>query len=257
MTGNTRPPPAAPSLADSWAPLRRFTSARIALGHAGCGVPTGAHLAFQHAHARARDAVHTPLDTAELISKLAHCGHATVAVTSAAENRAVYLARPDLGRKLSETSLQALSEPIVAPDVVLAVVDGLSSAAVAANATPVVGSLTALLRKSGRSIAPVIVATQGRVALGDHIGELLQAKVAVVLIGERPGLSAFDSLGLYITWMPRVGRVDAERNCISNVRTGGLPPTEAAGQAAALIEDMFRFQTAGVELSVRLALPGT
>jgi ethanolamine ammonia-lyase small subunit len=254
------PPPRLPDMpaaADDWAPLRRFTAARIALGHAGSGLPTAAHLAFQLAHARARDAVHTPLDTAALIAALTAGGYETMALESAARERATYLARPDLGRRLSENSQALLSQPMVAPDIVLAAVDGLSSTAVAANAMPVIAALTPRLEQRGRSLAPVMIATQGRVALGDHIGEILQAKVAVVLIGERPGLSAFDSLGIYITWMPRIGRVDAERNCISNVRAGGLGPLEAAAQAAELIEGMFRFATAGVELSSRLALPGS
>ena len=245
-----------PSTSDNWAALRRFTAARIALGHAGSGLPTTAHLAFQLAHARARDAVHTPLNTAALIGALAAGGFEALKVASAAADRAAYLARPDLGRRLSESSQARLSQPIVAPDVVIAAVDGLSSTAVFANAVPVIAALAPRLKQNGRSIAPVIVATQGRVALGDHIGELLQAKVAVVLIGERPGLSAFDSLGVYITWMPRIGRFDSERNCISNVRTGGLSPAEAAAQTASLIEGMFRFQTAGIDLSTRLALPG-
>ena len=249
--------PGNPSTSDNWVSLRRFTAARIALGHAGSGLPTTAHLAFQLAHARARDAVHTPLDAAMLAAALIAGGYETLEVESAARDRAIYLARPDLGRKLSENSQALLSLPRVAPDIVIAVVDGLSSTAVAANAVPAIEALVPLLKKNGHGIGPVIVATQGRVAIGDHIGELMQAKVAVVLIGERPGLSAFDSLGMYITWMPRIGRVDAERNCISNVRVGGLAPADAAAQAACLIEGMFRFRTAGVDLSTRLALPGT
>jgi ethanolamine ammonia-lyase small subunit len=245
-----------PTATDNWTTLRRFTAARIALGHAGSGLPTAAHLAFQLAHARARDAVHTPLDTAHLSAALAAEGFETVEVASAAGDRATYLARPDLGRKLSAAAQTQLSQPMIAPDVVIAAVDGLSSTAVAANAVPVIAALAPLLQQNGRSLAPVIVATQGRVALGDHIGELMQAKVAVVLIGERPGLSAFDSLGVYVTWMPRLGRVDAERNCISNVRSGGLGPADAATQTAGLIEGMFRFHTAGVALSTHLALPG-
>jgi ethanolamine ammonia-lyase small subunit len=249
--------PGNPSSNDNWGSLCRFTAARIALGHAGSGLPTTAHLAFQLAHARARDAVHTPLDRAALSWALTARGFECLEVESAAGDRAVYLARPDLGRQLSQASQARLSQPMVAPDIVIAAVDGLSSTAVAANAVPVIAALAPLLKKNGHGIGPVIVATQGRVALGDHIGELMQAKVAVVLIGERPGLSAFDSLGIYITWMPRRGRVDAERNCISNVRAGGLAPANAAAQAAGLIEGMFRFQTAGVDLSTRLALPGT
>lgn len=244
-----------PAAADNWKALCNYTAARIALGHAGSGLPTSAHLAFQLAHAKARDAVHTPLDTMALTAQLSEAGHAAIVVESAAGNRAVYLARPDLGRRLSDPSLAKLSEPMVVPDVAIVAADGLSSTAVTAHATAVIAALTPLLKNMGKTIAPVIVATQGRVALGDHIGEILQAKLVIVLIGERPGLSAFDSLGIYITWMPHCGRTDAERNCISNVRAGGLSPADAAAQAANLIEGMFQFHIAGVALSARLALP--
>ena len=235
--------------ADPWTELRRFTDARIALGRCGAGLPTAAHLAFQAAHAAARDAVHRPLDVDGLLAALAALGLSGIPVASAAPDRPTYLQRPDLGRRLSDISQQLLSEPLTVGNVALVVADGLSSAAVENNAPPTVAALVPLLCQAGRRIAPIIVATQARVALGDHIGELLQADVAVVLIGERPGLSAVDSLGLYITWMPRLGRVDAERNCISNVRTGGLAPEEAARQAAALVETMMCYRAAGVALS--------
>jgi len=241
--------------ADAWTGLRRFTAARIALGHSGAGLPTAAHLAFQAAHAQARDAVHTPLDAAALMADLAANGWPAFQVASAAPDRPTYLKRPDLGRRLSDESQRRLSEPMPGCDVVLVVADGLSSAAVQANALPTLSALVPLLRRAGRRIGPIIVATQARVALGDPIGQILQADVAIVLIGERPGLSAADSLGLYLTWMPRIGRVDAERNCISNVRACGLAPTEAARQAAALVESMVLHRAAGVALNSRLALP--
>jgi ethanolamine ammonia-lyase small subunit len=150
---------------------------------------------------------------------------------------------------LAAASQALLSEPGLAADIVLVVADGLSSRAVQVNALPVLDALVPRLRHAGHRLAPVIVATQGRVALADHIGELLQASASLILIGERPGLSAADSLGLYLTWMPRRGRVDAERNCISNVRQGGLSTDEAAGQAAALVARMFHHQVAGVALA--------
>jgi ethanolamine ammonia-lyase small subunit len=247
------PPPSA----DGWADLRHFTAARIALGHAGSGLPTAAHLSFQLAHARARDAVHTPLDTKALAGELSAHGFRTLTVESAAPDRTTYLSRPDLGRRLSAASQKALSVPMAAADVGLVVADGLSSTAVKTNAAAVIAALAPLMKAAGRTLSPVVLATQGRVALGDHIGEILQCKVAVVLIGERPGLSAADSLGLYITWMPKTGRVDSERNCISNIRAGGLTPAKAARQAADLIESMFKFRAAGVALSAQLALPAS
>lgn len=238
---------------DPWAALCHFTDARIALGHAGNGLPTAAHLNFQLAHARARDAVHTPLDTASLQQALGADGWATQRVSSAAADRKTYLTRPDLGRCLSETSQTHLSAPVVAPDVALVVADGLSSTAVTANARAFLKPLRTLLQQAGRSLSPLMIATQGRVALGDHIGELLQAKVTLIAIGERPGLSAADSLGVYITWAPNRCRIESERNCISNIRTGGLAPEKAAAQAAGLIDSMFTHALSGVALSARLA----
>lgn len=242
------PVPAGPARPDRWAHLRRHTDARIALGHAGNGLPTAAHLAFQAAHAQARDAVHTPLDAAALLTALEERGWPAVPVSSAAPDRAAYLKRPDLGRQLSEESQRRLSEPVRAPDVVLVVGDGLSGTAVQANAVPVLEALIPKLETAGLHVGPVVVATQARVALGDPVGALLQARASVVLIGERPGLSAADSLGLYLTWDPRPGRVDSERNCISNVRAGGLAPDAAAEQAAALLAAMFAQRRSGITL---------
>lgn len=241
------------AVVDPWTDMRRFTAARIALGHAGAGLPTAAHLTFQLAHAKARDAVHTPLDVAALTAAFAAAGWASTTVRSAAADRMTYLTRPDLGRRLSEESVRALSAPARAPDVALVVADGLSSTAVTANAEAFVGALLPRLTAAGRTVSPLIVATQGRVALADHVGEILQAKVAVIALGERPGLSAADSLGVYITWNPSRDRIESERNCISNVRAGGLLPADAALQAAGLIENMFVHRTSGVALSSRLA----
>ncbi|KAA0680685.1 ethanolamine ammonia-lyase subunit EutC [Roseomonas genomospecies 6] len=240
--------PAESARPDGWGHLRRYTDARIALGHAGSGLPTAAHLAFQAAHAQARDAVHKPLDAGALLRALEDRGWPAVPVTSAAPDRATYLKRPDLGRQLSGESQRRLSEPVRAPDVVLLVGDGLSGTAVQANALPVLEALIPKLRTAGLHVGPVVVATQARVALGDPVGALLQARSSVVLIGERPGLSAADSLGLYLTWDPRPGRVDSERNCISNVRAGGLAPAAAAEQAAALLTAMVAQRRSGVLL---------
>ncbi|MBP2295752.1 ethanolamine ammonia-lyase subunit EutC [Azospirillum rugosum] len=253
MTESERfPSPARP---DRWGHLRRFTDARIALGHAGSGLPTAAHLAFQAAHAQARDAVHAPLDVGALMAALIERGWPAVAVASAAPDRTTYLTRPDLGRLLSDESQRRLSEPMTAPDVVLVVGDGLSGTAVQTNALPVLDALVPRLQAAGLRVGPIVVAEQARVALGDPVGALFQAKAAVVLIGERPGLSAADSLGLYLTWEPRPGRVDSERNCISNVRAGGLAPAAAAEQAAALLTAMFARRRSGILLNTTAAAP--
>lgn len=245
--------PHAPATIDPWTEIRRYTDARIALGHAGSGLPTAAHLTFQAAHAKARDAVHTPLDVAALRADFDERGWPSMAVRSAAADRMTYLTRPDLGRRLSEDSIRELSQPTLAPDVALVVADGLSSTAVAANAAHFVAELKARLTAAGKTVSPLIVAVQGRVALADHVGEILQAKVAVIALGERPGLSAADSLGIYITWNPSRERIESERNCISNVRTGGMAPQAAAAQAADLIEAMFHHGISGVALSAQLA----
>jgi ethanolamine ammonia-lyase small subunit len=242
-----------PARRDGWAELRRLTPARIALGRAGHGLPTQAHLAFTAAHAAARDAVHASLDVPALAGALAARGHETRVVASAAPDRATYLRRPDLGRMLAPASETLLSAPARAPDVALIVADGLSATAIAENALAVLDALVPKLAAAGLAHGPVIVATQARVALADHVGDLLQARVSVLLIGERPGLSAADSLGLYLTHAPRRGRVDAERNCISNVRAGGTRPEAAAAEAFALVEAMLAHGTSGVALSATLA----
>ena len=183
-------------LPQSWVALRRYTPARIALGRAGNGVPTQAHLAFQAAHARARDAVHAGLDAQAFADKLASSGCPVITVRSAAADRQTYLRFPDLGRTLSAESKARLSEPLVAPDVVIVIGDGLSSVAVERNAFPVSQALWSRLQERRYEIAPIIIALQARVALADQIGEVLQANLSVMMIGERPGLSAADSLGI-------------------------------------------------------------
>lgn len=205
---------------DPWAVLRDATRARVALGRAGDGLPTVRELEFRAAHAAARDAVHEPLDPAAVRAALP--GLEVLEVHSAATDRATYLQRPDLGRRLAPgTEL-----PRADADLALVIADGLSPRAVHAHAA---GVTTALLgRLPGWSVAPVVLAHQGRVALGDAVGAALGARAVVVLIGERPGLSSADSLGIYLTWAPRPGRVDAERNCVSNVR-----PPHGLGHAAA------------------------
>jgi len=235
----------------SWTALRRHTPARIALGRSGFGLPTAAHLAFQAAHARARDAVHAALDATAIMSEIGARGFEVIRVDSAAASRQAYLRMPDLGRTLSAQSRARLSEPMLAPDVVIVVGDGLSSVAVERNAVPVLELLGRRVRDIGLRLAPIIVATGARVALADEIGELLQARLSVILIGERPGLSAADSLGIYLTFAPRRGRLDSERNCISNIHAAGMTSEAAAARAVELIQSMLDHRASGVLLAAR------
>lgn len=225
-------------VANPWSPLRRHTPARIALGRSGVSQPTCPHLDFQLAHAQARDAVHRPFDSESVAKALAEAGALSVPVHSAASDRGVYLQRPDLGRRLDADSAKRLRELNVADcDLAIVMADGLSALAVERHAVAFVSLLRPLLAEDPVAwrIAPVVVALQARVALGDEVGALLGARLVLVLVGERPGLSSPDSMGLYLTWAPKPGRTDAERNCISNVRPEGLPLPEAAARAAWLL----------------------
>jgi ethanolamine ammonia-lyase small subunit len=232
---------------DPWDALRRFTNARIALGRAGSSLPTAPLLAFQLAHAQARDAVHEPLDVQALSEALKHAGFDTLKAASAAPDRDHYLRRPDLGRRLCDESAAHLAQQHAGDcDVVFVIADGLSAFAAQRHAVPLLTKLRTTL--DGWNIAPVVIATQARVALGDCIGELMRAKMVVVMIGERPGLSSPDSLGLYVTYAPRTGRSDAERNCISNVRPEGLPYDAAAFKLHWLMNEARRMKLTGVAL---------
>lgn len=239
-----------PVVDQPWAVLRRYTAARIALGRAGASLPTAAHLAFQQAHAEARDAVHAALDAEALLAGLRALGEAPLQLRSRAADRAVYLQRPDLGRRLDDASAAALGGlQLQATDLAFVLADGLSALALQRQALPLLTALRErLLREGGWTWAPPVVATQARVALGDEVGALLKARCVVVLIGERPGLSAPDSLGVYFSWAPRVGLVDGERNCISNVRPEGLPPAVAAAKLHALLAQARTRQLSGVAL---------
>jgi ethanolamine ammonia-lyase small subunit len=247
-------PPVTPA---RWDALRRFTDARIALGRAGHSLPTAPHLAFQLAHAQARDAVHLPFDARGVAAGLQGLGLETLQLHSAASDRATYLQRPDLGRRLDDASHETLAEWRTARgsserfDLALVVADGLSALAVHHNAVALVAALLARLRADATqawSVAPVAVVEQGRVAVGDDAGHGLQARAVVVLIGERPGLSSPDSLGLYLTWAPRPGLTDASRNCISNVRPAGLAIDAAAAKLQHLLQQSRARQLTGVEL---------
>ena len=231
---------------DPWAHLSAFTPARIALGRSGPGQPTRAVLDFALSHARARDAVHAPFDAKRVATDVEALGLSTILVESAASDRTTYLRRPDLGRRLSEASRARLSPPRGGCDLAIAVADGLSSAAVHAHAAPLIAAL--LPRLQGVALGPVAVARQARVGLADEVGEALKARLALILIGERPGLSSPDSLGAYLTFNPRVGRTDAERNCVSNIRPEGLTYDEAAFKIAWLIGEARRLALTGVAL---------
>lgn len=218
-----------------WQALRRFTAARIALGRAGTSLPTDAHLAFQLAHARARDAVHRPFDAAAVAAALDTLGLATVHLHSAAGDRRTYLQRPDLGRRLDPASRAQLHALQTSCDLAFVVADGLSALAVHEHAAVLIAATGARLAPLGWQLAPVALVHHGRVAIGDEIGELLGAGLVAVLIGERPGLSSPDSLGVYLTGSPRVGLTDASRNCISNIRPAGLAIEAAADKLVYLL----------------------
>jgi len=254
-------------IAQPWEALRRFTDARIALGRAGHSLPTAAHLQFQLAHAQARDAVHVALDCARILCDVQALGLRALALHSAAPDRMRYLQRPDWGRQLdaaSRASLKAqahLSPSTQPPDLCVVLADGLSAPAVHHHAVAVVQLLLQRLQQDRMpwQLAPVCVVEQGRVAIGDDIGACLGARMVVVLIGERPGLSSPDSLGIYMTWAPQPGRTDAQRNCISNVRSAGLAPAAAVATLHQLMVRARTLQCTGIGLkdeSDPHALPG-
>ena len=237
-------------VANPWAALRKLTQARIALGRSGVSLPTDAQLAFQAAHANARDAVHAALDGAALAAALADAlgplGLGCLQLDSACPDRATYLQRPDLGRQLAPASSASL---VAAPcDLALVIADGLSALAVQQNALPFLSLLLPRLAQDGWTVGPLAIVRQRRVAVGDEIGARLGARAVVVLIGERPGLSSPDSMGLYLTWAPHVGKTDAERNCISNVRPAGLAVDEAAYRLHYLLGEARRRELSGVAL---------
>lgn len=229
-----------------WGQLRRFTPARIALGRTGVSLPTAPQLDFQLAHAQARDAVHAVLDDVALAQALtASLGLPCIRVRSAAADRATYLRRPDLGRSLDEQSRLMLERGAGPYEIGFVIADGLSALAVERHALPF---LRNWLRPGPISIAPLVIARQGRVALGDEVAQLLGIELVVVMIGERPGLSSPDSMGLYLTWQPRVGMTDERRNCISNVRPAGLGYEDAARKLNYLVSEARRRGVSGVAL---------
>ncbi|MEE4135768.1 MAG: ethanolamine ammonia-lyase subunit EutC [Desulforhopalus sp.] len=253
MANKERTPGTPPVTADPWAELQGITAARIALGRAGSSLPLQASLAFRLDHARARDAVHAPFAPGDLIAKLANSGLTGVELESEVADRQEYLTRPDKGRRLSRRSAAALATALGPIDICLVVGDGLSPRAVEEQAPAVIRDCSTLFHLAGFTLAPVCVVRNARVAIGDEIARHLQARLVVVLIGERPGLSAANSLGLYLTLDPYPGITDARRNCISNIRPGGLSIAEAVRRLAYLVEEAFRLGTSGVDLKDRMA----
>jgi ethanolamine ammonia-lyase small subunit len=253
----TRTLPVTPS---PWTALRAHTRARVALGRAGHSLATADHLALAVAQAQARDAVHLALDTTALCQGLHDAGLQALALHSAAPDRTTYLQRPDLGRQLDAVSRRALAaQTHPAADLAFAVIDGLSALALHRHVLDLIDATLALLRRPGElawRLAPVAVVEQGRVALGDEIGAGLNAGIVVVLIGERPGLSSPDSLGVYITHAPRPGRTDAERNCISNIRPEGLQVADAAAKLHWLLCQARQHQRTGIGLKDEQPGPG-
>jgi len=250
-----------PVIENPWASLRRFTDARIGLGRAGVSVPTKHLLAFQLAHAQAQDAVHTALDVAALAERLKdrpwRPSSDPINLQSRAEDRTQYLQRPDYGRRLDDKSSNTLRDHRNATehhyDLAIAIVDGLSALAIEANAVPFLDCLIPALNNDPAPwhLSPLCIVEQGRVAIGDVIGELLHARCVLVLIGERPGLSSPDSMGLYMTWNPRLGRTDAQRNCISNIRSAGLSYLEASRRALHLLIEARTRKLSGIQLKDR------
>jgi len=243
---------------DPWRSLTRYTQARIGLGRAGSSVPTNALLDFQLAHAQARDAVHRSLDARALQRELKQRGWDAIGLHSAAADRHTYVQRPDLGRILDDASkvaLEKLQRPAAPYDAVIILADGLSALAIERHAAPLLEEVMHKLIDAQWSLAPLCIVEQGRVAIGDEIGALLAARLGVILIGERPGLSSPDSLGIYLTWDPLPGRSNAQRNCISNVRPDGLSYALAAHKLFYLMTAARQLRLSGVGLKEAAVLP--
>ena len=234
---------------DPWVQLKSFTRARIAIGRVGSSLPTKEVLDFGLSHAMARDAVHLPLDINALEADVQAQSFSTLRVKSMASDRGTYLLRPDWGRRLSEQSLTTLTQhkstkPI---DFLIVIGDGLSSLAVSRHVAPLLAEMRSHLPSDWHT-GYVVIASQARVAIGDEIGQAMGARMVAMLIGERPGLSSPDSLGIYLTYNPKLGLSDADRNCISNVRPEGLHYAAAAKKLVWLAKEAMRLKVTGVAL---------
>jgi len=235
---------------DVWNSLRKYTPARIAIGRAGGSLPTQEVLDFAWAHAEARDAVKMELDVEKLAASIERFGVECLKLESAAGDRDTYVRRPDLGRKLSDRSREIISQinPPAASDVALIIADGLSAVAAAEQSVKILETLLPILSAGRITVSPVCIVKNARVAIEDEIGEMLQATAAVILLGERPGLGTSDSLGAYLVYQPKLGKTDADRNCVSNIRNAGLPPDAAAGTIHYLLSEALRRKVSGVML---------
>lgn len=243
---------------DPWEHLKALTSARIALGRSGGSLPTRELLDFELAHARARDAVLSPFDGDSLARGIASLGSESLVLTSAARSRDEYLQYPDLGRTLGDESRRQLEQRSGGPvDLAIVVSDGLSALAAEKQVVPLLTCLLPLLERDHWRLAPIAVVRFGRVAIEDEIGEALQASLALILLGERPGLGSPDSLGAYLVFQPRRGRTDAQRNCVSNIRPAGLPPEAAAATLHYLLTEARHRKLSGVALKDERAALGT
>lgn len=240
---------------DAWQPLRQLTAARIALGRAGISIPTAAQLDFQLAHAQARDAVHLPLERARLLTEWQAAGYNVLSVRSAAGDRSEYLRRPDYGRQLHAECVATVAAQRGPYDVAVVIADGLSATAVNQHASALLAQLWPALQAQFTHLAPLVLVEQGRVAIADHIGQLLDAQQVVIILGERPGLSAPDSLGIYLTYAPQLGRQDSERNCLSNIRPQGMSFRLAVHKLLYLMQQAQQRQLSGVALKDQAPAP--
>ncbi len=235
---------------DPWFALRRFTQARIALGKTGVCIPVHENLQFKMAHAFARDAVYTKLDKDILVKGFGNFDLPFLLLHSRACDRKEYLQRPDWGRRLNDASVEILLKErnSVAYDICINIADGLSATAVNHHSIPLLQQLLPLINSNNFSIAPICLIEQARVAISDETGNLLKAKISMIILGERPGLSSADSLGVYLTYMPAIGNTDESRNCISNIRTEGLAYKTAAEKIVYLIKESMRLKISGIQL---------
>ena len=239
-----------PVQTDAWTTLRNFTKARIALGNSGGSLPLSEILSFQLAHANAKDAIFVPLQINELQSQLEDLNIQVFSLHSQVNNRDEYMKRPDLGRRLNEESTRVLKNSGQSFDIVFVITDGLSAEAVNTQAAEIIKKLIRTL--AGKYKIAVSIVSQGRVAIGDEIGELLGAKFSVVFIGERPGLSSPQSMGIYTTYNPKPGLTDENRNCISNIHADGLSREDAAVILNYLVEQSFQKKISGVNLKLEI-----
>jgi ethanolamine ammonia-lyase small subunit len=236
--------------------LKAFTRARIAIGSTGTSIPTKQSLQFKLAHAHARDAVYSAMDSEQLADNLMQFNLPVLQLHSRAESRAQYLQRPDMGRLLDEYSINRLTDQITGDDVVIIIADGLSAMAIHENVLALLQLLVPKLLAAKLKVGPLCLVQQGRVAIGDPIADALNAKLSIVLIGERPGLSAADSMGAYLTYNPKPGLKDNSRNCISNIRPCGLDHAAAADKIFYLVQESFKRKLSGVGLKDNEGLLG-